>query len=365
MRSFPPVAACTLATSLMVTGCVNTALTRAITEAPNLREKPRMLRSYRAAQLQKSDATYAVALRVPVGPPAAELSVAVINPGDYKVAVSIGHGEFKDGVAPAWPQTDWTLPVQPLDPLSPPKATVIMLHGFQDSKEDMIHWALYLAQHGYRAVLVDLRGHGRSTGNWVGYGAFEARDLRQVIDELERRQLIAGRIGILGISYGASVGLQLAGLDGRIGAVVAIEPFSDPRTAVREFARAVVPGFVGGWTDQDFSIAEERASRLAGFSWRDADVKGAVAETKAPILYLYADNDKWISPQNSQRLADVTHAIHAVEAVHFQKSGIEDHVLLSWVLEPMAPGVLTWFDECLARPSVGLKVRLTAQGFPN
>jgi pimeloyl-ACP methyl ester carboxylesterase len=337
----------------MVTGCVNTAVTRAITEAPNLREKPRMLRPYRSAQLQKSDATYAFALRVPVGPPAAELSVAVINPGNYKVAVSVGHGEFRDGVAPAWPQTDWTLPAQPLDPPSPPKGTVILLHGFQDSKEDMIHWALYLAQNGYRAVLVDLRGHGRSTGDWVGYGAFEARDLKQVIDDLERRRLAVGRIGVLGISYGASIGLELAGLDKRVEAVVAIEPFSDPRIAVREFARAVVPGLVKGWTDQDFSIAEDRASRLAGFSWSDADVEKAVAETTASILYIYAVNDHWVSPQNAQRLAEVTRGIHGLETVRFQQTGIEDHVLLSWLLEPMAPSVLRCFDECLAKPSGG------------
>lgn len=363
MRSFPTVAASLLATSLMVAGCVNTALTRAITEAPNLREKPRMFRSYRAAQLEKSDATYAVALRVPVGPPAAELSVALINPGNYKVAATVGHGDFKNGVAPAWPETDWTLPAQPLYPSSPPKATVILLHGFQDSKEDMMHWALYLAQHGYRAVLVDLRGHGRSTGNWVGYGAFEARDLKQVIDDLERRHLVAGRMGILGISYGASVGLQLAGLDKRIETVVAMEPFSDPRTAVKEFARAVVPGFVSGWTDQDFSVAEDRASQLAGFSWRDANVEGAVAATEASVLYLSAEHDHWVSPRNSQRLAEVTRGIHTVAIVHFDNSGIEDHVLLSWLLEPMAPGVVTWFDECLTKPSDGLKARLTAQGF--
>jgi pimeloyl-ACP methyl ester carboxylesterase len=353
MRSFPKVASCLLATSLMVTGCVNTAVTRAITEAPNLREKPRMLRPYRAAQLQKSDATYAIALRVPVGPPAAELSVAVINPGNYMVATSVGHGEIKDGAAPVWPQTDWTLPAEPLDPPSPPRATVLVLHGFQDSKEDVIHWALYLAEHGYRAVLVDLRGHGRSTGAWVGYGAFEARDLGQVIDELERRQLVTGRIGVLGISYGASVGLQLAGLDKRIEAVVAIEPFSEPRSAVMEFARAVVPGLVRGWTDQDFSAAEDRASQWAGFSWKDADVEKAVAETTAQILYIDAANDHWISPQNSQRLADVTRGVHGLETVRFEQTGIEDHVLLSWLLEPMAPSVLRCFDECLAKPGGG------------
>jgi hypothetical protein len=32
-------------------------------------------------------------------------------------------------------------------------------------------------------------------------------------------------------------------------------------------------------------------------------------------------------------------------------------------LEPMAPSIVTWFDECLTRPSDGLKARLAAQGF--
>ena len=72
---------------------------------------------------------------------------------------------------------------------------------------------------------------------------------------------------------------------------------------------------------------------------------------------------KTISPATEEVLAEVTHGIHAIETVHFQKSGIEDHVLLSWLLEPMAPSVVTWFDECLAKPSDGLRARLTAQGF--
>lgn len=355
----PLIVWCLLVTILTDAGCVNAALTKAITEAPNLREKPRMLRSYRAAQLQKSDATYAFALRVPVGPPAAELSVAIIDPGNYNVATSIGHGELKNGVGPVWPLTEWTFPFQPLEPPSPPKATIVLLHGFQDSKEDMIHWALYLAEHRYRTVLVDMRGHGRSTGDWVGYGAFEARDLKQVIDELEIRQLVVGRIGVLGISYGASVGLQLAGLDKRVEAVVAIEPFSDPRIAVKEFAKAAVPGLVKGWTDQDFSIAEDRASELAGFSWKDADVEKSVSETNASILYINAVNDHWISSQNAQRLAEMTHGIHALETVRFQQTGIEDHVLLSWLLEPMAPSVLRCFDACLAKSGGVPKSRLT------
>ena len=34
-------------------------------------------------------------------------------------------------------------------------------------------------------MLVDLRGHGGSSGRWLTYGVVESRDLSQLIDQLE------------------------------------------------------------------------------------------------------------------------------------------------------------------------------------
>jgi pimeloyl-ACP methyl ester carboxylesterase len=240
----------------------------------------------------------------------------------------------------------------------------VVLHGYADAKEDMMHWALCLAQTGYRVVLVDLRGHGRSTGKWIGYGTFETRDLEQLMDDLQKKGLTTGPVGLLGISYGASVGLQLAGHDRRIGAVVAIEPFSDPRRSVVEFAHAVVPSLVEGWTDRDFATAEDRACRLANFSWADANVLKSVQQGTAPILYVYATHDRWISPENTRVLAANTHSPHAVMTVTFSgENGLEDHVLLSWTLDPVSPEVVKWLDECLLKPGPGLQERLTKLGF--
>ena len=55
-----------------------------------------------------------------------------------------------------------------------------------------------LAFAGYRVALVDLRGHGRSTGEYLTYGVREAQDVSQVIDAMEQQQLIAGTIGVFG-----------------------------------------------------------------------------------------------------------------------------------------------------------------------
>jgi pimeloyl-ACP methyl ester carboxylesterase len=345
------------------TGCVNRMLTKAIVEAPNKLRTPYILRPESAKQLQRDDQTYAAAWMVPVGPPAAKLSVAVVEPGDYRMTHSIETSPAGNGRLHAWPRTEWTLPPIHASPPPPPKGTLLVLHGYQDAKEDMVPWALYLAQSGYRVVLVDLRGHGRSTGDWIGFGAFEVRDLGQVLDDLQGRGLASGPVGVLGLSYGASIGLQLAGHDRRIGSVVALEPFSDPRRAVGEFARAVVPGLVKDWSDRDFSDAEDRAGRLADFSWKDADVMGSVANATAPILYVYADHDRWISPENTNLLAQGTRGLHSVMTVHFDDHTLEDHVKLSWTLDPIAPVIRKWFDASLVGSSSGLKGRLTSLGF--
>jgi pimeloyl-ACP methyl ester carboxylesterase len=353
-----------IAASVLFSGCVNRVLTTAIVKAPNQRDTPYLFSPQGAKQLQKDDRTYSGAWMISVGPPAAELSVATVAPRAYQVTTSIETSKLKSGRFHIWQRTDWTEPPLPLSGLKAPKGTILVLHGYQDYKESMMHWALYLAQKGYQVVLVDLRGHGRSTGRWIGYGAFEATDLVQVLDFLEARKVLAGPIGVLGCSYGASVGLQLAGKDKRVMAVVAIEPFSNARQAVVDFAHAVVPQLVKDWTPQDFVSAEDRAGALAHFSWNDANVVKGVAQTTAPILYVAAANDHWVPAQNSQVLAGNTRAIHRVMTVSFANiGGMEEHVLLSWILEPIAPEVATWFDECLSGPRSGLDARLSALGF--
>ena len=54
-----------------------------------------------------------------------------------------------------------------------PRGTVILLHGYGLAQFAMVPWAIRLAQSGWRCVLVDLRGHGKSTGKKVYFGTRE------------------------------------------------------------------------------------------------------------------------------------------------------------------------------------------------
>src|SRR5699024_8427436 len=93
--------------------------------------------------------------------------------------------------------------------------TVILLPGWGETKETLLGYALDFANHGYRVVLVDLRGQGQSSGNYVTYGLIEHRDISQLVTALYQRKLVAGKLALVGISEGATIALDTAAADRR------------------------------------------------------------------------------------------------------------------------------------------------------
>src|SRR5207253_8659914 len=112
-----------------------------------------------------------------------------------------------------------TLSVSVIEPRLPPRATIVVLHGIRDQKDFLRHIGLHLAEAGYRAVMVDSRGHGRSTGPFLTWGTQEPRDLTQLIDALGYGD---GPIGVFGESNGAAVSIMWGAHDARVRAVVAL-----------------------------------------------------------------------------------------------------------------------------------------------
>jgi pimeloyl-ACP methyl ester carboxylesterase len=185
-----------------------------------------------------------------------------------------------------------------LDPPAP-RATVFVLHGIRDQKSSMLGWGRRLVSEGYRAVLVDGRGHGRSSGDFLTYGVAEARDLSQVLDALESQRLLAGRAGVMGVSYGAATAIEWAGAEPRVAAVVAVAPFASLRAVVPIYTRhflpvvgRLIPGLV-----LDRAIA--RAGREGGFDPDAASPLEAIARTRAPVLLIHGREDTHIPAAQS------------------------------------------------------------------
>jgi pimeloyl-ACP methyl ester carboxylesterase len=217
-----------------------------------------------------------------------------------------------------------------------PHGTVFVLHGIRANKENVAAWGEMLVQAGYRAVLVDLRGHGRSTGDYLTYGATESSDMMQVLNALEQRHFRVGKVGVLGVSYGAATAIQWAAKDSRIAGVVAVAPFAS--------LRAVVPGYVPVKLPSSFvNACVDRAGERGGFDPDDASPAAAAAKTRAPLLLVHGRDDMRIPYWHSELIAASAAGPHEVLIV----PGEDHDSITADRTHTIATRVPAWFDQAL------------------
>ena len=219
---------------------------------------------------------------VEVGPPSATLVYWVATPTPERVArLRI----------PDWAQGRCVGP----EGLAAPRGVAIVLSGWtRQSNRDGTwmprEYGALICQ-GWRVVAPDLRGFGDSTGDVASYGIYDRRDLKQLVDELGRRDLLNGPVIVIGHSYGASVALQYAAADPRVKAVVALSGQRNLLSigpAVRaEAARSfpiVSSAFLGRLDDAMVRSAIEDASRKVGLDPAQSDSVTAARQLKIPYF---------------------------------------------------------------------------------
>jgi pimeloyl-ACP methyl ester carboxylesterase len=324
-------------------GCVSTLLAHKVVAPPNQGRIPALFADSPA--IRKAPQAFAATWQVTVAAPAARIAVASIEPGDYGFEYDL-QLSYPEGGAPRIERfnTFWRPVHEARLGAMPPRGTVLLLHGYLQDKRFVTPWAIRLAQEGFRCAVVDLRGHGESTGKHISFGAFEARDIAAVIDDLARRGWDVSRVGLFGISYGASVSLLAAGRDPRVAAVVAFEPFASAERAVPELMRAAFARQARGISDRQFAEAHRKEARIGGFSWSDADIPAALARTQAPVLFLHGEQDRWLSPQHSRDLLALAPA-----GSRLRLSPRDNHVTLPLQIAPFEREVIDWFGGLSSR----------------
>lgn len=332
-----------LATGVMSSsGCASRMIAAQIAAAPNRHGMPRALSNPKL--LAEADAAYGAQWRVPVGPPSAEVAVAVLHPAEYALDYRVEEKQKTETQGTIHFQLNWQrLKAGAPVPALPVRGTLVLLHGFMATKEVMHPWAFYLAREGYRVVLVDLRGHGRSTGRWISYGVWEVDDLKRVLDTVERKGLLVGPVGVLGQSYGGAIGIQWASRDPRVKTVVAIAPYDEPLTLIPEFARATQPKAAARVSDADFARASVHAARKAGFEWSKTSVVEAAYQMNVPLLICHGESDTWIAPERSRR---VLHAAAPGSKRVLTPHDSHESIMLRFDL--LGKPVVEWFAEKLA-----------------
>jgi len=179
--------------------------------------------------------------------------------------------------------------------------TIVICHGAGANKGNFIWYLPPLLGRGWNLVLFDLRAHGESGGRIGTYGLHERRDVRAVVDWLEReRPEAARRIVGIGSSQGAMALALAAADDPRIEALVLDSPYTSPRAlAHHHLGRLGAPGRLFA------DLVLWKMSLWTGADFLHASALDAVRRRgRRPLLVIYGEDDVIMPRSHAQALFD-------------------------------------------------------------
>ena len=179
-------------------------------------------------------------------------------------------------------------------------ATVMLVHGYKDSRANLLGVAEILYRHGYNLFLISLRAHDGSDGETITFGDREMHDLAAGFSWLTARAgLDANRIGVFGVSMGGTIAIRYAAENARIRALVADCAFSSLEDTIETSIR-----FFTGLPPFPFApMIEFWTEQLTGVRAEDIDAKRWIARiSPRPVFLLQGGADVVISPESGARL---------------------------------------------------------------
>ena len=271
---------------------------------------------------------------VEAGAPPAKLCYRVVPPADYHFSVTSSNWmdrgekeyEFHFHATVPGETNRWT---------AAPRGTVFLLHGYGEAQFSMLPWALRLGEDGWQCVLVDLRGHGDSTGKRVYFTVEETNDMIQLMDRLADDGELPGPVALMGESYGAVLALRWKTVDPRIGPVVAIAPYASLSNAVLNIRRdytPVVPAVM-------VRAGIKKLPRFLKIAPGEFDTTTVLERHPVQALFIAGGQDK-IAP------VPVVKKVYALASPGSQLIIVPEatHEALTYYFKELEPGVMGWLD---------------------
>lgn len=177
----------------------------------------------------------------------------------------------------------------------------IIIHGVWDNHESVGIFAKHYLEMNFSCLLPDLRGFGKSGGDYIGYGLDDRLDIMEWISLITRRDPEA-RIVIHGMSMGAATTLMTTGenLPQNVKCAVADSSFS----ALGEQFSATYKKFKGSFVPTPIALFLSKIIIYlrAGYNIDDVNCIRAVSRSTTPTLFIHGDDDTFIDPHMCSRL---------------------------------------------------------------
>ncbi len=179
-------------------------------------------------------------------------------------------------------------------------ATIILVHGYKDTRASLLGVAEILHRHGYRVLLTSLRGHDTNDGELVSFGLRETDDVDAFYVYLSGRSDVdRSRIGLFGVSMGGTISIGYAARNPQIRALVSDCAFSSVSDTVATSVR-----FFTGLPSFPFAPAIVFwAERQVDGDISDIDAKAWIRRiAPRPVFLLQGGADRVVSPESGARL---------------------------------------------------------------
>lgn len=195
----------------------------------------------------------------------------------------------------------------------------ICCHGYTScGLSDCSSIAVFLHKLGFDCLIVDHRAHGKSEGDYVGFGILDRFDCLSWINYANERFGIRDTL-LFGVSMGAATVLMAAGLKDfpdNVKAIIADCAFTSPYEVFTHVLKKDyhLPEF------PIMKINDRICRKKAGYGFKDYSTIDAVKSTSCPILFVHGKKDNfvptWMSEKNYQECASPKELLLVENAAH-------------------------------------------------
>ncbi|MGM8213118.1 alpha/beta hydrolase [Virgibacillus sp. W0430] len=192
-----------------------------------------------------------------------------------------------------------------LEAKKPTDKTVVFTHGYLGRGSDMgLYGQYYYEQLGYNIFFTDMRGHGKSEGDYIGFGWHDRLDVIDWLDILMNKRGNEMQFVLHGLSMGAATVLMASGeeLPKNVKAIVADSPY----TSVYDMFAYQMKRMYHLPAIPILPTTSIVTKMKAGYSLTQASALDQVKKAKAPILYIHGNADTFVPTNMTQLLYENT-----------------------------------------------------------
>ncbi|WP_165006746.1 MULTISPECIES: alpha/beta hydrolase [unclassified Enterococcus] len=192
--------------------------------------------------------------------------------------------------------------------------TILLAHGYMGDAETMTNYAKMFHDMGYNVLVPDARGHGKSEGDYIGFGWPERKDYVQWIDKVLETNGKSEEIVLYGISMGAATVMMTSGekLPENVKAIIEDCGYSsvndeltyqlDDMFNLPPFPLMQVTSFI--------------TKIRAGYFFGEASSVEQLKKNTRPMLFIHGDADKFVPFEMLDKVYSATQGPKEKYVVH-------------------------------------------------